>query len=109
MASGAMKLDAGKTPVMRGLFQYFPRALKKVAGVSDYGFQKYGEWGGWKSVSDALNRYNDAFGRHVLDEAVDGRLDPESGHLHAAHLAWNALARLELMLIEQEGKAQKER
>jgi hypothetical protein len=36
--------------------------------------------------------------RHVFDGTIR---DPESGLLHAAHAAWNALARLELALRKQ--------
>ncbi len=91
------KLDAGKAPVMRGAVQYFPRALEAVAGVSLFGATKY-TWNGWESVPDGVNRYSDAMGRHLTGEAVDGPTDPETGLLHAAQVAWNALARLELML-----------
>jgi len=43
--------------------------------------------------------------RHWLDESQGIECDAESNMLHAAHLAWNALARLELMLKEMEGRA----
>jgi hypothetical protein len=91
------KLDAGKAPVMRGVMMYFPRALVAVANVSNYGAEKY-TWGGWLSVEDGISRYSDALGRHLLAEAIDGSIDPDTDLLHAAQVAWNALARLELML-----------
>lgn len=91
------KLDSGKAPVMRGVVQYFPRALSLVAGVSLFGATKY-TWNGWESVPDGVNRYSDAMGRHLVGEATDGPIDPETGLMHAAQVAWNALARLELML-----------
>lgn len=91
------KLDAGKPAVMRGVVQYFPRALVAVASVSQYGAAKY-TWGGWESVPDGVQRYTDALGRHLVGETIDGPADPETGLLHAAQTAWNALARLELML-----------
>lgn len=91
------KLDAGKAPIMQGVFQYFPRALAAVAGVSALGARKY-TWGGWESVPDGINRYSDALGRHLLSEKIDGPVDPETDLMHAAQVAWNALARLELML-----------
>lgn len=91
------KLDAGKAPIVRGVINYFPRAIEKVAGVSAYGAEKY-TWGGWESVPDGFERYSDAMGRHMIGEKTDGPLDPATGLLHAAQVAWNALARLELML-----------
>jgi len=95
-APGA-KLDAGKAPVLRGALRYFPRALTAIAEVSDFGAKKY-TWNGWESVPDGINRYGDALARHML---VDG-LDAQSGLSHAAHAAWNALARLELILRQEE-------
>ena len=50
---------------------------------------------------DALKaklEYTDALYRHLLAESPD---DPDTGLLHAAHAAWNALARLELLLKEE--------
>lgn len=93
------KLDAGKSPVWRGCLDYFPRALEHVAQVSDFGARKYA-WKGWESVPDGYARYNDALGRHFTYEAKEGLYDRDSGLLHAAHRAWNALAALELKLKE---------
>ena len=94
------KLDGGKSPVMQGVLQYFPRALLEVGKVSEFGAQKY-TWKGWESVPNGPARYGDALGRHILYESMEGPYDRDSKLLHAAHEAWNALARLELMLREQ--------
>ena len=98
------KLDAGKPPVMRGVVQYFPRALVAIAGVSDVGMKKY-TWKGWESVPDGVNRYSDAMGRHLILESTEGEYDKDTGLLHSAQVAWNALARLELILREKEAAA----
>ncbi len=97
------KLDTGKPPVFRGLATYFPRALLAVAGVSAFGQQKYGEWGGWVRVDDGPRRYADALLRHTLQRASGQEFDDESKLRHAAQAAWNALAVLELELraVEQ--------
>lgn len=42
--------------------------------------------------------YSDSLIRHLLAENEGQDLDPESGLRHAAHAAWNALARLEKQL-----------
>jgi hypothetical protein len=97
-----MKHDTGKAPIARGFTRYFPRAVEAVAFISLFGFEKYKEWGGWKKVPDAFNRYDDALGRHDLGMQKGETNCPESGKLHIAHRAWNALATLELYLIEQE-------
>lgn len=99
--SGA-KLDTGKSPVRRGLLEYFPRACMAVADVSAHGAGKY-TWGGWRTVPDGIGRYGDAECRHICKAAIDGKQDKDSGLLHAAHEAWGALARLELLLIGVEG------
>ena len=94
-----IKHDSGKSPVFRGVFKYFPKALKAVADISAMGAEKY-SWGGWKESATFadMHRFEDALGRHLLNEHVDGLYDPESNLLHAAHAAWNALAKLELLL-----------
>lgn len=101
------KADYGKAPVLQGAFQYFPRALRAVSLVSQVGARKY-SWKGWESVPDGINRYGNALGRHILDEAIDGPIDKDTGLSHASQQAWNALARLELILREKENPKQKE-
>jgi hypothetical protein len=92
------KLDAGK-PRVGLVLGGFSRALLAVAAVGTYGATKYTP-NGWRSVPDGAERYADAMGRHLLQEAECSD-DPETGLPHAAHVAWNALARLELMLSEE--------
>lgn len=98
------KFDTGKSPIYRGFIKYFPRAIQKVADISQMGKNKYGEWGGWRNVDDAQNRYEDGKCRHMIEEAKGNLTDSESKQLHLAHAAWNAMAVLELYLLEQEGK-----
>lgn len=104
IAKGAIKYDGGKAPIYRGALSYFPRSLAAVASVSAFGASKYA-WKGWESVPDGVNRYSDALVRHLAYEGQDEVLDPDSGLLHASHAAWNALARLELILKEREKNA----
>lgn len=95
------KLDFGKSPIRRGLLEYFPRACLEVAEISAFGAAKYA-WKGWETVPDGITRYGDAGARHIAKSAIEGPYDSDSGKLHAAHEAWNALARLELILKEME-------
>jgi hypothetical protein len=74
------------------------RALIAVSQVATFGARKYTP-GGWLAVEDGLARYVDAKDRHRLSSAIES-YDKESGLLHAAHEAWNALAVLEIMLRE---------
>ena len=95
------KLDAGKSPVRRGLLEYFPRACLEVAKVSAGGAKKY-TWNGWESVPDGIARYGDAEVRHICEAVINGPIDPDMNLLHAAHEAWDAMARLELVLRKLE-------
>lgn len=97
-APGA-KLDAGKVRVGLVLFG-FARAMQQVAMVGTYGAEKYSD-NGWMQVPDGVRRYTDAMLRHLLAEAMGERIDPATGLHHAAHCAWNALARLDLMLRDR--------
>lgn len=101
------KLDAGKVDVLRGAIQYFPRALRAIARVSELGARKY-SWKGWEAVPNGRQRYGAALTRHLL---VEDDFSTDSGPgglgeevLHASQVAWNACARLELILRELEEK-----
>lgn len=93
------KADAGKSKCSL-LIQDFPDALLAVAEVATFGADKYTRHG-WHSVSDGENRYTDAMIRHML--TVEDN-DKDSKLLHAAHLAWNALARLQLIIERLENE-----
>lgn len=93
------KLDHGK-PRVDLVVGGFPRAMLAVAEVAAYGAAKYTE-GGWQRVENGVVRYTAAKDRHRVLGEIE-RCDTESGLLHAAHEAWNALAVLELILREQE-------
>lgn len=75
----------------------FARALDAVADVATFGARKYTD-DGWVSVPDGQRRYTDAMLRHITAEGRGEAVDAESGLAHAAHAAWNSLARLELAL-----------
>lgn len=99
--TGAEGVKDDKDKMMaRLIFSYFPRSLKAVGRVSTMGAKKYKPYG-WESVPDALVRYDDAMGRHYLERYIE-EIDPESDEDHLAHIAWNALAILELKLREKK-------
>lgn len=90
------KLDAGKNRLGLVLGD-FALALKAVGEVGTLGANKYSAHG-WITVEDGHARYTDAMFRHLFAELSGEALDPELGVLHAAQVAWNALARLDLAL-----------
>ena len=96
-APGA-KLDAGKLrPAL--VLDGFANALLAVVKVGTDGAAKYTD-NGWREVTNGFKRYSDAEGRHRLYRAAGETHDKLSGSLHLAHEAWNALAKLELYLME---------
>ena len=98
------KDDKGKPPVTQFLRQ-FPKAIKYLAKLSEYGHNTYGEdedndaWDNWKKVENAKFRYEQALGRHLVEE--NGPID-ESGFKHIAQVIWNGLAVLQLELENEE-------
>lgn len=88
------KLDDGKTKA--AVLKDFSLALKAVAEVGTFGANKYSR-GGWQSVPNGIERYEDALWRHLLSERHEP-IDKDSGMLHLSHLCWNVLACLELIL-----------
>lgn len=106
IAKGAIKYDAGKPAVYQGVLDYFPRAVLAVAAISTFGASKYA-WKGWENVPDGYNRYSNALHRHELYKGIEGDTDSDSKMLHDVHIAWNALARLELVLKEKDAVHQK--
>lgn len=79
----------------------FARALIEVSKVGTFGAVKYTD-NGWTEVPNGQARYEDAQLRHWLERKTGVLHDQESKLDHLAHDAWNALAKLDLYLREQE-------
>lgn len=94
------KYDTGK-PHVYSVLRYFPRAIEQVARVSEHGAKNHG-WDTWDTIKNAGTRYADAQIRHELAVCRGEETDEESELLHLAHMAWDALARLELRLRDGE-------
>ena len=91
-----------KAKPMAGVLLDFSRALQTVVDVGTYGAKKYTRTG-WATVPEGSQRYTDAMMRHLLAMDVDpDGLDKETGLPHLAHVAWNALAVLELQARRKE-------
>lgn len=96
------KLDAGKNKLSL-IICGFARALLEIGKVGTYGAIKYSD-DGWIDVPDGERRYTDAMLRHLMAESSGEEFDKDTELYHAAHCAWNALARLDLMLRRIEKK-----
>lgn len=89
-----MKFDQEKTRM-----ELLPlAALEEVAKILTFGAAKYKE-NSWQKLKNGKTRYKGALLRH-LTAMEKQKIDPESGLLHAAHLATNALFILYLEMQE---------
>ena len=96
-----IKYDTGKA-LLGEMFQDFSIPLEFVARVWEFGANKYGK-SNWKYVENARNRYTNALLRHLANE-TEHEYDKETNLLHAAHVAWNALARLYFIALLHDKK-----
>lgn len=99
--SDGVKYDDGK-PLVGTLCRIFPNALLEVGKCIEFGTHKYPEVDNWQRVDDAFNRYQDAMIRHLLKHNIGKELDEETGLYHLSHMAWNALAILELYIRSKD-------
>ena len=95
------KYDSGKSMVGT-LCRVFPRALLGVGQCIEFGTHKYPDPKNWVKVENAFNRYQDSMMRHYLKFLAGQEKDSETNLLHLKHMVWNALAVLELYLMENE-------
>lgn len=110
-----VKIDTGKPPVYTEFLMQFPLSIRMIALVGDAGSKAAGHVrSGWKEVERGHERYSNAMGRHLLDEAqllassdVDTS-DPMRDLIwQAATVAWNDLARLEHLIRENRAAAER--
>jgi len=95
--SPGAKLDAGKLRPWL-FFSGFANALEEVAKVTTLGAEKYTP-NGWAQVNNGVERYMEAFGRHMTALAKGETHDVDGlGTYHKAQMVWNLLASLELEL-----------
>lgn len=100
-----VKYNSNK-PKLSMLFIQFPDALKAIVKCSEYGHEKYKEFDkdflNFKKVEGGSKAFADSGLRHRIEKGLD-----ESGLPHQYHVAWNALAELQMWIEEQELKTEK--
>lgn len=101
------KYDNGK-PMAGTLTDVFSRALMAVGACIEYGTHKYPDPKNWQLVDNGIKRYRDAMVRHLLKYNAGIDKDEETKLPHLAHMAWNALAILELYMQEHKDELDKE-
>jgi uncharacterized protein YbaP (TraB family) len=97
--SEGIKYDQGKLRLAEMITDFAPE-LEELCKVWEFGANKYGK-SNWKEVHCGYNRYSNALIRHLIAER-NGYMDDESKLYHAAHIAFNALARLHFILKQKE-------
>lgn len=91
--------DRKSLPVFSGVLMYFPEAILAISEHSKKGNDKHNpgqplHWAREKSTDQA-----DCIARHLIDIGPNwDAIDPETGSLHAAALAWRALALLQTVI-----------
>ena len=78
----------------------FPRAVVGIGQCIEFGTRKYPRPDNWKLVDGAFTRYQDSMMRHYLKFLAGQEKDSETNLLHLKHMVWNALAILELYLMD---------
>ncbi len=95
---------------LRDVYHEFPLAMTEIAKVTAYGMEKHASRG-WRTFkpSYGIGYHTGKLGRHLLAEETNGPINKsDGGLLHAAQVAWNALARLEHMLMfDRQGRGSK--
>lgn len=101
------KYDNGK-PMAGTLTDVFSRALMAVGACIEYGTHKYPDPKNWQLVDNGIKVYRDAMVRHLLKYNAGIDKDEETKLPQLAHMAWNALAILELYMQEHKDELDKE-
>ena len=78
--------------------------IEEIVKVYTAGARKYGS-NKWQDLPNGYDRYKAAMFRHLLEFEKGRDIDPETGCLHLAQVAWNAIA---MMHIAKAAKKQKQ-
>lgn len=98
--TGSKKNDRKDDKVMMELLPW--PELEEIAKVYTAGAKKYGAHN-WENLPDGYERYKGAMLRHLTEIEKGNNIDADTGCLHAAQVAWNAIAMLHFKLEEQKG------
>lgn len=93
----SIKNDRKDNKVMMELLPW--PELEEIAKVYTAGAKKYGPHN-WENLPDGYERYKGAMLRHLTEVEKGNDIDPEAGCLHAAQVAWNAIAMLHFKMKE---------
>lgn len=94
----SIKNDRKDNKVMMELLPW--PELEEIAKVYTAGAKKYGPHN-WENLPDGYERYKGAMLRHLTELEKGNDIDPDTGCMHAAQIAWNAIAMLHFKLKRQ--------
>ena len=77
--------------------------LEEIAKVYTAGSKKYGPHN-WENLPDGYERYKGAMLRHLTEVEKGNDIDEETQCLHAAQVAWNAIAMLHFKMKDYEDR-----
>ena len=77
--------------------------IEDIVRVYTAGADKYGP-NMWQGLPDGYNRYKGAMLRHLMEYEKGNPVDEETGCLHLAQVAWNAIAMLYCSKQSKEDK-----
>lgn len=81
--------------------------IEKVVEIYTFGAKKYKE-NSWQNLPNGYQRYKAALFRHITAYEKGEVYDSESGCMHLAHAAWNAIAMLYFgMKLEKDSDIEK--
>lgn len=80
--------------------------LEEIAKVYTAGAKKYGP-NKWQNLPDGYQRYKGAMLRHLTEVEKGNEIDQETGCLHIAQVAWNAIAMLHCKMEEMKPHSEK--
>lgn len=101
MNQESIKNDRTDNKVMMELLPF--RELEEIARVYTAGAKKYGP-NRWQNLPDGYQRYKGALLRHLTELEKGNDIDEDTGCMHAAQIAWNAIAMLHFKMNEMENK-----
>lgn len=79
------------------------KEIEDIVKVYTAGADKYGP-NKWQDLPDGYNRYKGAMLRHLMEYEKGNIVDEETGCLHLAQVAWNAIAMLYCSKQAKESK-----
>lgn len=99
MPTESVKNDRQDNKVMMDLLPW--AELEEIGKVYTAGAKKYGP-NRWQNLPNGYERYKGAMLRHLTEVEKGDIFDNDTGCMHAAQVAWNAIAMLHFKMKEVE-------